>query len=58
MGFSVKQKQAPRPNLDSRHVHQTGDEVAWWRERKINPLEIARGLWEQSRANVGPERKK
>jgi hypothetical protein len=33
-----------------RQLHQVGDEVPWWEERKINPLEIAKGLWEQSRA--------
>jgi hypothetical protein len=31
-----------------RQLHQTGDEIAWWKERKINPLELARELWEQT----------
>jgi hypothetical protein len=31
-----------------RQVHQTGDEKAWWENLRINALEIARGLWEQS----------
>ncbi len=31
-----------------RQLHQTGNEVAWWEKRKINPMEIARQLWEQS----------
>ena len=31
-----------------RQVHQTGNEVAWWEMLKINALEIARGLWEQT----------
>lgn len=26
----------------------TGDERAWWDSRRINALEIARGLWEKS----------
>ncbi len=32
-----------------RAVHQTGNEPAWWEDLEINALEIARGLWEQSR---------
>ena len=31
-----------------RKLHQTGNEVAWWEERKIKPLEVARELWEQN----------
>ena len=31
-----------------RQVHQTGNEEAWWESLRINALEIARGLWEQS----------
>jgi hypothetical protein len=29
--------------------HATGDERRWWEERKIDPLEVARGLWHQGR---------
>ena len=29
-------------------LHQTGDELSWWQERKINALEVARQLWEQT----------
>jgi len=31
---------------------QTGNEEAWWAHLKINALEIARGLWEQSHPAV------
>ena len=31
-----------------RQLHQAGNEVAWWEDLKINALEIARGLWEQT----------
>ncbi len=31
-----------------RQLHQAGNEVAWWEDRKINALDVARGLWEQS----------
>ena len=33
-----------------RQLHQAGNEAAWWEDLQINALEIARGLWEQSRA--------
>jgi hypothetical protein len=32
-----------------RELHQTSNEVAWWENRSIKPLEIAKGLWEQTR---------
>ena len=32
-----------------RQLHQAGNEVAWWTNQKINALEIARALWEQTR---------
>jgi hypothetical protein len=31
-----------------RELHQTGNEKAWWEQRRIRVLEVARGLWEQS----------
>ena len=31
-----------------RQLHQTGNEVAWWEDLRINSLEIARSLWEQT----------
>ena len=34
-----------------RELHQTGNEVAWWRERKIESLRAARNLWEQTHPN-------
>jgi len=33
-----------------RQLHRVGNETAWWEDLRIDPLEIARGLWEQSRA--------
>ncbi len=35
-----------------RQLHQAGNEVAWWENLKIKPLEIARGLWEQTRPKL------
>jgi len=33
-----------------RQLHRVGNETAWWKDLRIDALEIARGLWEQSRA--------
>ena len=35
-----------------RQLHQAGNEVAWWKDRHINALEIARGLWEKTRSST------
>jgi hypothetical protein len=35
-------------------LHQAGNEVAWWENLKINALEIAKGLWEESRLKRYP----
>ena len=31
-----------------RQLHQAGNEVVWWGNLKINALEVAEGLWEQT----------
>jgi hypothetical protein len=31
-----------------RQLHQAGNEVTWWQDLKIEPLKIARQLWEQT----------
>ena len=31
-----------------RELHQAGKEVAWWETLKINPIKIAKQLWEQT----------
>jgi hypothetical protein len=31
-----------------RQLHQAGNEVAWWEDLKIKPMDIAKTLWEQS----------
>jgi len=40
-----------------RQLHQAGDEVTWWSNFNIKPLEVAKGLWEQTHPNaqVRPE---
>ena len=37
-----------------RQLHQVGNEVNWWENLKIKPLEIAKGLWEQTRLRSAP----
>ena len=36
-----------------RQLHQTGNEVAWWENLKIDALRLARQLWEQTHPNEG-----
>jgi hypothetical protein len=36
-----------------REVHRVGDERAWWKAAGIDPLKIARKLWEEARVNEG-----
>ena len=31
-----------------RQLHQAGNEVAWWEKLNLKPLEVAKGLWEQT----------
>jgi hypothetical protein len=31
-----------------RQLHQAGNEVAWWKECKIEPLPMAKALWQQT----------
>ena len=42
-----------------RQLHHSGNEAAWWQaaDRDVDPLEIAKGLWEQS-LNGGSSRNK
>jgi Rad52/22 family double-strand break repair protein len=37
-----------------RQLHQAGNEVGWWKNLNINALEIAKGLWEESRMKTFP----
>ena len=31
-----------------RELHQAGNEPAWWEKLNLKPLEVAKGLWEQT----------
>ena len=33
-----------------RQVHECSDEASWWTDLEVDALEIAKGLWEESRA--------
>ena len=35
-------------------LHQAGNELAWWHDLDIKALEVARGLWEESRTRASP----
>jgi hypothetical protein len=35
-----------------RQLHQAGNEQAWWKGLKIEPLAIAKGLWEQTHSKA------
>ncbi len=39
----------PLCNIHHYELHQTGDERAWWKDKKIDPLDVARKLWEGQR---------
>jgi ERF superfamily len=37
-----------------RVLHNRGDEAAWWNELKLDPVMVARQLWEHTRLNEAP----
>jgi len=41
----------PVCRVHHRELHRHGDEAAWWQKTKIDPLPIARRLWQQARPN-------
>jgi hypothetical protein len=36
----------PLCRIHHRLVHRVGNEAAWWQDVKINPLAVARRLWQ------------
>jgi hypothetical protein len=40
---------APLCRTHHREVHRVGDERAWWKQAGVDPLEVARRLWTQTR---------
>jgi hypothetical protein len=41
-----------------RVLHSRGDEAAWWESVKLDPVAVARQLWEHSRLNEAPAHRK
>jgi hypothetical protein len=41
----------PLCRVHHRELHRHGDEAAWWQKTTIDPLPIARRLWERARPN-------
>lgn len=49
MGMKVSDEfVVPLCRLHHREVHHARSEIAWWRDLKIDPIDVARKLWEQS----------
>jgi hypothetical protein len=46
----------PLCRIHHRAAHRASDERAWWKAAGIDPLKIARKLWEDTRANMGRDR--
>jgi hypothetical protein len=44
----------PVCRVHHRELHRHGDEAAWWQKIKIDPLPIARRLWQHARSNGTP----
>jgi ERF superfamily len=44
---------APLCRIHHREVHRAGDERAWWKQRGIDPIKVARKLWRRSRPTDG-----
>jgi ERF superfamily len=44
----------PVCRVHHRELHRHGDEAAWWQKTKIDPLPIARRLWQRARPNTMP----
>jgi hypothetical protein len=38
-----------------RQLHQAGNEVTWWDNLRIKPLEVAKALWEETHPKAGSE---
>ena len=53
MGLKVSDEfTVPLCRIHHRQLHQVGNEAVWWEDLQINASEIARGLWQQSRAEA------
>ena len=46
----------PLCRIHHRAAHRAGDERVWWKAAGIDPLKVARKLWNDTRANKGQDR--
>jgi hypothetical protein len=44
----------PLCRLHHRELHRSRNEPLWWKTARIDPIRIARGLWEETRSNGAP----
>jgi ERF superfamily len=44
----------PLCRIHHRVLHSRGDEAAWWKAVKFDPVIVARRLWEETRLNAAP----
>jgi hypothetical protein len=55
LGFKVRDEFTVRLcRGHHRQLHQAGNEAAWWDNLNVKALEIAKGLWEESRMKIFP----
>lgn len=53
MGMKVSDEfVVPLCRLHHREVHHARNELAWWRDLKIDPIEVANRLWQESHARL------
>jgi hypothetical protein len=51
LGLKVSDEFAvPLCRMHHRQAHHAGDERAWWQTMGIEPIKVARKLWEETRA--------
>jgi hypothetical protein len=43
----------PLCRIHHREIHRAGDERAWWKQAGIDPIDVARTLWSNTRQNAG-----
>jgi hypothetical protein len=44
----------PLCRLHHRELHRSRNELLWWKKARIDPIRIARGLWEATRPKAAP----
>jgi hypothetical protein len=50
MGLKVSDEfTVPLCRADHRDLHNSGDEISWWKKRSIDPLATSRALWSSTR---------